>query len=369
MKNIKIPGWVGALIIGGLISGLVFGTYWHEKTKFQSDCIKLADSEFYSQDGGGIITVVTRYCKKENDYSTQVRMPSGDSLLGPTLGESVFLVFKDKDMASRRAPYVSLNWSDPGRVQIKHEAGVEVDHDTIEHPTVFVELKPINEDWYPRHRRRRNDKEDYKVTAINGSLEQMQKDLKKLDISGTVGVIYYNPKITKVIDQSRDGASRALETRLDQKSKDVYVVDFSEGMSMDPGFMVHRRTAKGLESVGSFAGEQLTIPGNGAVYVVNSYNTTFANKNKYVLKNNELEYVKQPFKYVGLKTKATAVIRLYKSKEMKEEVAVLTRGAELFVLLADGENYLVRTPFGLLGWIHIERGYSSPIAGLYFQGD
>ena len=95
-------------------------------------------------------------------------------------------------------------------------------------------------------------------------------------------------------------------------------------------------------------------------------------RRKYVLQGDKLVEVKQPFYWVGLESKAKKDLVLYSGKDQKETVARLPKGSALTVVLSEGESwYLIKTPFGLVGWLKIE-GVSQEadtIEGLYFRGD
>ena len=97
----------------------------------------------------------------------------------------------------------------------------------------------------------------------------------------------------------------------------------------------------------------------------------FNMRRKFLLKNNSCIEVKQPFYYVGLKTITLKPIQLYRSKEQKEIIAKLFSNSPIEVLINSGEFYLLKSSFGLVGWIKIPETLiqTSPIKGLYFAGD
>jgi len=370
MKTIILPPWVAPVVIIVLLGGIVFGTYLSNRWVTNSGCVRTVDSEYYSADGISKLLATTEYCESDAIYARKIFMPPGQSMLGPAAREIIHLTYKDAEKAARRAPPFGINWESEGRLIVYHEEDVQARYETGDDPVMLVEFVPQGIDW--EFSDRSQSSVDYSgiMSFTDGdSFEQLAKGLQKLKPADTVSTVYYDPKISKVINQSLEGMHRVVETLIDSKSEDVYVIDFTEGMSMDPGFVIRKRTTEGLKRVGGFAGEQLFIPGTGVVYIINSYNVTFPTRDKLVLKEGKLKYVKQPYKYVGLDSEATAVVRLYASQSLEEEVAILPRGSKVSVMLADGEFYLVRTPFGLVGWTHIKRGYNSPIAGLYFHGD
>ena len=126
------------------------------------------------------------------------------------------------------------------------------------------------------------------------------------------------------------------------------------------------------EPAGYIPGLEFYIPGTGAIYASGHTNTMFDTRRKYVLQGNELVEVKQPFYWVGLESKAKKDLVLYSGKDGKETIARIPKGSALTVVLNESESwYLIKTPFGLVGWLKIDGGSqeADTIEGLYFRGD
>jgi hypothetical protein len=71
-----------------------------------------------------------------------------------------------------------------------------------------------------------------------------------------------------------------------------------------------------------------------------------------------------------LESKTTQEVRLYGDPSQIQLVATIAKGSHVLVLINKDENYLLKTEFGLLGWIRIRNGtYETPIEGIYFAGD
>jgi len=192
------------------------------------------------------------------------------------------------------------------------------------------------------------------------------------------------------IDDERGGCLtvKAIVTRLSNTSKNEYLVIFCEGISVDPFFEIYRIVGEKQEidssfqiyaitneakrKIGGISGLEIVIPGNGNVYVYGHTNNMFNMRRKFTLKDDQLEEIKQPFYYVGLVSKTTQSVNLFSDISSKEKVAQLPAGYEVEVLINKGDNYLIKTPFGLTGWISIPFGTMSeqtPIKGIYFAGD
>ena len=196
-------------------------------------------------------------------------------------------------------------------------------------------------------------------------------ELKTVSPAGfTNAFVFYDPEHTQLIN-SKDTAKEAepsvlvLKTRLDNKEKDIYTVLFSPGLSNDPLFTIK----KGKKEVGSFTANELIIPGNGTLYTTGRTNNLFEQKRKYQLRDGKVQEVKQPFLYVGLKTRTKSPVQLYSSMDYKQVLTSLPKNTEIEVLVSTGKNYLLRTPFGLTGWWRNTPGKDSPLEGLKFEGD
>ena len=120
------------------------------------------------------------------------------------------------------------------------------------------------------------------------------------------------------------------------------------------------------------------IPNGKNVYSEGWTNSMFNYRRKFTVQGNKLEEVKQPFQYVGVKTKVrkmpneegSVLVTLYADKTKKKKVAVLSEGSEIEVLLSDDPKwYLVRSSFGLVGWVEIPEYAMMTNIGLYYAGD
>lgn len=215
-------------------------------------------------------------------------------------------------------------------------------------------------------------------------LPQTFSKLKELDVAysraGDVSILY-NEAITEVInkefteEESGLQITRAIRTKIDDQENTSYIVDYDEGFSVDPGFAIYREDGQKLTLIESFGGLQLIIPGNGNIYVSGHTNSMFNVRRKYKLMGSSFTEVKQPYYYVGLDSVTNADITLYESIDMAKEVAKLSKGTKITVLLNKGKYYLIKTPFGLTGWYFMKHEYpigvhdKSELDGIYFNGD
>ena len=96
----------------------------------------------------------------------------------------------------------------------------------------------------------------------------------------------------------------------------------------------------------------------------------FDQRKKFRLEKDKIIEVLQPYYYVGLESKVKKRINIYSTPQQDEVVASLPEGSPVTVLLNKGEQYLLKTSFGLVGWVLIPGGsQETPIEGLYFAGD
>jgi len=191
--------------------------------------------------------------------------------------------------------------------------------------------------------------------------------------------ILYNPRIANPIERKREDEGFVykiiLETKLNVGDSEVYEVEFFEGLSVDPSFSIYRNKNGERKALIEVGGTELVVPGNGYVYVSGHTNSIFNVRRKFQYVDGEFIEIEQPYKYVGLSTKTNADIDIFTTKNQKNKVAHLPSGTKIEVLINDGDFFLIRTGFGLVGWyllkevVPIGLENDSPIDGLYFAGD
>jgi len=200
--------------------------------------------------------------------------------------------------------------------------------------------------------------------------------LKTHEIKGYLTVaVHYDPQITQPIgkrltSEDEPRVVRVFRTRIDRTRDEWYFVDYDEGPSVDPFFIITREGSE--EPAGTVPGVHLYLPGNGSIYTSGHANTMFDEHRKYTVKNGRLAETKQPFLHVGIEGKAMKDLTIYSTPAQKEAVASIPKGAAMTVLLSDGaDHYLIKTAFGLVGWLTIpsDSQEATVIEGLYFAGD
>ena len=192
--------------------------------------------------------------------------------------------------------------------------------------------------------------------------------------------ISYDPAVSRILNTRLDAefnsqgiggieTTRVLLTKIDRTKHDRYYIDFDPGASNDPVFAVFPEGGK--FAIGIIGADHLVVPGNGFIYALARTNKHFLERRKYLIQDNKVIESKQPYLYVGLDTKANINFPLHASVTGGEIIASIRKGDKIFVVRNEGDNYLVRSSFGLLGWVHIHPGNqeSAVIEGIYFAGD
>jgi hypothetical protein len=217
------------------------------------------------------------------------------------------------------------------------------------------------------------------LPATAGPAAEPFPGLRRLEFKGYfTATLFYDPKISERVDkplnaeESKEGAplvTRVIRTKVDRTRNEEVWIDYDEGPSVDPEIIVTRVGSR--EPAGYVPGLNFYIPGTGAIYASGHTNTMFDTRRKYVLEGDKLVEVKQPFYWVGLESKALKDISLLSKKGGQEVVARLPKGSALTVMLAEEDWYLVKTPFGLVGWLEVKdyTQQAETIEGLFFQGD
>ncbi|PWD98648.1 hypothetical protein [Marinilabilia rubra] len=168
------------------------------------------------------------------------------------------------------------------------------------------------------------------------------------------------------------GNVKLVKTRI-KPGGSYYYVMFSWGPSADPSFMFYEEG--NTDKVAFYlSGKRLFIPGNGNVYVDGHTNNMFDTRRKLKLVNGSLNEIKQPFYYVGLKSKTLKPAKLYQSEKINKVIASLPEDYSVEVLINKPETdlYLVKTDFGMTGWLKLgENAFygNEIIEGLYYAGD
>ena len=163
--------------------------------------------------------------------------------------------------------------------------------------------------------------------------------------------------------------------------KNVKIV-YSSGPSDDPFFLFYpitkKRKTQEKPPILELGASTLYIPNKNNIYAEGWSNTMFNLRRKYSFDGKGFQEIKQPFFYVGIQTKVQEVggekdqkgLTLYTDKTKTNKVAMLPIGSEIEVLLYEQPDwYLVRSSFGLVGWVFVPFGVHDTKIGVRFAGD
>jgi len=163
--------------------------------------------------------------------------------------------------------------------------------------------------------------------------------------------------------------------RISKNQKHKILLTFTEGYSGDPAYEFYKTENKKHIYLFSMNGTSVYIPGNGNIYIAGHTNNMFDKRKKYVFKDGEAIEVAQALYYVGLKAKCSKNVQIYSDFNCTKKLAIIAKNSEIEVVAAEFSEldmkYLIKTPFGLMGWWHIDIQYpaSEIISELFFIGD
>jgi hypothetical protein len=189
---------------------------------------------------------------------------------------------------------------------------------------------------------------------------------------------HYVPSLTKIINQPIPNEAgikevRVASLRLSPTSVDTLLVDYTEGPSADPGFIISLVGKCGPQPLGrAINGLDLEAPGDGYFYVRGHTDSWFDMRRKFTVEAGNLHEVKQPFYYVGLETRTLKQVHLYSTQGCYEMIGWIEKGAPVTVVLSDGCTFLLKTEHDILGWWrpqNMSQQSAEEIEGIYYKGD
>lgn len=236
-----------------------------------------------------------------------------------------------------------------------------------------------------------NNKTEETVSVNNVNSEQNQADeafsyLKKMQIEKVIS-IKYDEKTSTIINKKcgdlpqndplyiSEGPAvddiQAIKTKLEPSGSD-YIIVFSSGPSDDPTFIFFK-DGQFNDAAFTISALEIVIPGNGSIYSSGHTNNMYNTRRKFKVENNNFTEVLQSDYYVGLKTKTLKPIVIYESEQLRNVVANLPENYSVEVLLnkRNTDLYLIKTDYGLTGWIKLENQMygNCAIDKLFYAGD
>jgi hypothetical protein len=191
--------------------------------------------------------------------------------------------------------------------------------------------------------------------------------------------VHYVPSLTTIINEPvpNEGGFkeiRVAKLRLSQRSTDTLIINYTEGPSCDPAFIVYRIEKCGPRQLDwAIDGLDLEVPGDGYFYVRGHTDSWSDMCRKFTVEGGNLREVKQPFHYIGLETKTLKQIHLYSNQGCTEMMSGwIEAGSPITVVLSDGGTFLIKTDHDVLGWWRPQNPSNqkaTEIEGLFFRGD
>lgn len=196
---------------------------------------------------------------------------------------------------------------------------------------------------------------------------------------GRGNILFLSPELS--------ASAELFRTTPKQKNYDVrfsigrtlFTIKYDDGPSSDPGFLI---SSAALGKATILRGKILYVSTPGSFYVTARTNEDYMVNRKYVIQNKALSEIRQAFYLVDLQCTTSDLLVIYEKKCGKGNiVAKIPKGMSVRVLLNDiesscseGEQYLVSTAFGLVGWVSSEAGYmhfkkGKPLSCLNYIGD
>jgi hypothetical protein len=170
--------------------------------------------------------------------------------------------------------------------------------------------------------------------------------------------------------------------------KQTVSISFDPGPSEDPTFIItFDKTERQL------GGEKLYVSSDGFFYLVKQSNEYFKKRLKYRISVGNLKEIRQPLYLIDMKCETSTSLLMFENKcNQGNLVAKLPQNTTVHILAIDNapnncppgiipdneigdpiNNYLVTTPFGLVGWVVSTGGYlvrpGKPLGCLRFHGD
>jgi hypothetical protein len=225
------------------------------------------------------------------------------------------------------------------------------------------------------------------VEPVNKEQEKPFSHLESLpvkgDYHGDVILLHYNKSLSTVINQPMQEGDKdwsdffgnqiikLVDTRINEKEDTKYRIFYSPGMSADPSFIIARVDKDSLVYLEGLNGFELYIPGDGNLFIEGHVNNMFNERKKFRIQDDSIVEVPQPFYYVGLKTTTGKAIQLFSDTTFSTPVAALPANSEVEVLINKNAYFLLKTPFGLTGWITIPSSEQGELTlkGIYYNGD
>jgi hypothetical protein len=152
------------------------------------------------------------------------------------------------------------------------------------------------------------------------------------------------------------------------------LIEYHQGPSWDPMFIIYRLAPDGTRTQLTFAGQYPTgliaeLPGDGALYTRGHVNEYFDKRKKYTFQDRLFRELLQTTYYVGLESEALVDLYLL-NRDTHKSSAVIRAGEPVSVLVNQGDWYLLKDRHDITGWWRPTRTgqQAVEIKDFYFAG-
>jgi hypothetical protein len=144
---------------------------------------------------------------------------------------------------------------------------------------------------------------------------------------------------------------------IDKYDKYKEIAVHTPGPSSDDEYFIYWYDGKAIQETAHLSRWPKFL-GNGIVYV-DGWVGFWTRRDKYILNNStrKLDHVLQFAYYVGVKANVKNSFPIFKDKELKEKVALLSKYSEIEILVCDMDYrewndhiYLIKSKSNLIGW-------------------
>jgi hypothetical protein len=192
-------------------------------------------------------------------------------------------------------------------------------------------------------------------TDLNGDNILEEINLTNIDETTEFSLEISGEKIEgKFNEGSADGF---IIVDIDKNDKYKEIAVHTPGPSSDDEYLVYWYDGENIKETARLSRWPKFL-GNGIVYV-DGWLGFWSRRDKYILNKStrKLEKVSQYAYYVGVKATVRSSFTIFKDKELKEKVALLSKNSEIEILVCDMDDrewrdhiYLIKSKSNLIGW-------------------
>ncbi len=193
------------------------------------------------------------------------------------------------------------------------------------------------------------------TTDLNGDGVSEEISLANIDETAEFYLEISGEKIQGKFDEEPSDGFIIID--IDQYDNYKEIAVHTPGPSSDDEYFIYWYNGEAIQKIAHLSRWPKFL-GNGIVYV-DGWMGFWQCRDKYILNDStrELERIPQFAYYVGVKATVKNSFPIFKDKELKEKVALLSKNSEIEILVCDMDNrewnehiYLIKSKSNLIGW-------------------